>query len=407
MARTYATPARLRALLSAVQRALPPQGAPPGPTTPGSTAIAGSRPGDGRYISGTSAAPPPPPPPSPSGWVNHYDGNNPLGISADSRRSNNYFLILGDWGKFGGPGDCQSQVAGRMKAYIKSQEAQGRKLLFVAVVGDNFYWSGNDPSRSWSTQWSTAYGIEDPASPLFGVPWLAVLGNHDYGDTDLHSACPWVAPMATVGGQAYSSTQMNQDKNPSRPGWTSKYWLPDYSYHYEIPEASLELIAVDQNYVDINGLGGDPSGHQKAFAACGGEGTVSDFLGKVGRSGEDLLRERAAKGSASTVVIIQHYPSRGDAVKQIFDGAVPSGRKVTSVSAFGHTHDQQCQRTNSFGQCDLILTGGGGGCCQDDLDHNTFAGFTAIHLTDGENGGYTADLTSPGVRLEHRGQCRW
>jgi len=114
-----------------------------------------------------------------------------------------------------------------------------------------------------------------------------VMGNHDYGDTDPTAACPGAGNYATVGGQKYGSNQMNSDKNPRRPSWASYYHLPDYNYHYEIAEVGLELIAVDQNAVDVGGLGGDSSGHRKTFEICGGEGSVSGFL--------NLVRARARR----------------------------------------------------------------------------------------------------------------
>lgn len=215
---------------------------------------------DSKYVSGFASSPPTPP----TEYVNNYDGDNPLGIVADPVRSNNYFLILGDWGKSGGPGQCQSEVANKMNAFVEQQKAAGKTLLFVAVVGDNFYWTGQS-GNVWSSQWGDVYGVSDPASALHGVPFLAVLGNHDLGDSDLYANCPWVQPRATVANQSYAAMQFNADKNPSRPSWTRPFHLPDYSYHYAIPAAGLELIALDQNAVDIDGLGGDAGGHAKSF----------------------------------------------------------------------------------------------------------------------------------------------
>lgn len=362
------------------------------------TGCSDRRTGDSRYTSGVNTAPPPGPP---SGWVNQYDGNNPFKIVPSSTRSNNYFLILGDWGKSGGPGECQSEVARMMKTYVRDQASAGKKLLFVAVVGDNFYWTGANTESAWRQQWADVYSTTTPGEPFYNVPFLAVMGNHDYGDTDPTAACPGQGNFATVGGQKYGSHQFNADKNPSRPSFTSYFHLPDYNYHYEIPEVGLELIAVDQNAVDVGGLGGDASGHRNVFKICGGEGSVAGFLNLVKDSGEDLLRERAARGTASTVVIIQHYPSEGARLKSLFEGAL--GRQASVLSAFGHTHQQACLGSNAAGQCDVILTGGGGGCCASDLAHN-HAGFTAVHLTD--DGAFTSDLTSSAVRLAS-GQCSW
>ncbi len=215
--------------------------------------------------------------------INQYDGNNPLHITHDPVRSNNFFLILGDWGKYGGPGECQRTVSAKMNKYVADQRAAGKTLLFVAVVGDNFYWTGQ-PGGSWDQQWADVYGTADPSSPLHDVPFLAVMGNHDYGDSDPYAACPWAQPFATVGNQSYASHQMNSDKNPARPSSSASFYLPDYSYHYSIPELALELIAVDQNAVDIGGLGGDASGHQKTFELCGGEGNVVARMRRALRS---------------------------------------------------------------------------------------------------------------------------
>merc|ERR1712046_58414 len=151
-------------------------------------------------------APSPPAPPSPggggsgcettSGWINQYDGSNSLDIKPAPNREDNYFLIIGDWGKDGGPGSCQNRVADLMKQYVQNQAALGKTLLFIASVGDNFYWSGQDGTK-WSSQWGDVYGTADPNSPLYDIPWLAVLGNHDMGSTDPYLSCPGSAKYAT------------------------------------------------------------------------------------------------------------------------------------------------------------------------------------------------------------------
>ena len=348
---------------------------------------------------------PPPTPPPPSSYRSHYDGNNPLRIAPDAaRRSNNYFLIIGDWGRSGGPtsGDCMDGVAAMMKAYAAKQAAAGKTLLFIAAVGDNFYWTGVDPATSWTTQWAQPYGTNDPSSPLYKVPWLAVHGNHDLGDGDPHAFCPDVAPKANIEGQNYAGQQLNADRNPTRPadGSTAHYWLPDFNYHYEIPELSLEVIAIDTNANDVGGLGGDASGHAAAFAGCGGQDKVQAWLDMVSSGGEDLLRARAANGTATSTVIIQHYP--GQCKRGVFEGALPGGRRTQTLCAFGHTHDQQCVAANGpNGTCSDVLTGGGGGCCGPAVN---LAGFTAVALND--DGGFSVDVTSPDVRMGN-GQCRW
>jgi len=342
------------------------------------------------------------PPPPLQGYRNIYAGNNPLGIQALSPRSNNYFLIIGDWGRSGGPGACQANVAARMKDYVQGQKNAGKNLLFIASVGDNFYWSGVTPA-AWDQQWGSVYGTNDAGSPLHNVPWMSVMGNHDYGNNDPYAACPMARPISHVQGQPYGCKQFNSDKNPSRPASAAKYWLPDYNYHYTIPEADLEVIALDTNAHFMGSLGGDPQGSQAAMDLCGGRNAVSAFLQDVAQAGSRLLIERAQQGTAKTVLIIQHYP--GACGKDLFVSNLPASRQgqVEVICAYGHVHEQACDGNSATGQCNMILAGGGGGCCEPVI---TQAGFTAVGLTDG--GGFNTEMVNlpPGCQWRRRLQVQ-
>ena len=99
-------------------------------------------------------------------YVSHYDPANPLQIKVKAPRSDNYFLMLGDWGKPPGlyaKGDCQDKVKDMMWAYVKKQTAAGKNLLFIAAIGDNFYFTGVDKNTDWAASWSTPYGVHDSA----------------------------------------------------------------------------------------------------------------------------------------------------------------------------------------------------------------------------------------------------
>jgi len=310
-------------------------------------------------------------------------------------------------------------VAEKMKQYITMQKAAGKNLLFIASVGDNFYWSGVTPA-SWAKQWANVYGAWDPSSPMYHVPWLAVLGNHDLGNTDPFVLCPHVKPLGTVNGQHYGSQQFNADRNPTRPDHgchdpavvsreparcrqnTSFFWLPDYSYHYELPEASLEVISIDTNWHAVGSFGGDATGHARAFAGCGGQAVVQHHFLAVGKAARELLKARARANTANTVVISQHYP--GHCMKEVFEGALPPARKgqVKVLCVYGHTHDQKCDGNDpETGVCTMIMTGGGGGCCGPEVN---LGGFSAIHLED--DGGFVSDVDSEHVRFPF-GQCKW
>lgn len=333
----------------------------------------------------------PPPAPVPNHpYVNHYNGSNPLEIVADPQRSNNYFLILGDWGRHDAPGPCQMEVAKKLKSYVSKQKDQGKTLLAVGLAGDNFYWTGATPT-SWDKQWEPAYETRNPKSVLHKTPWIACLGNHDYGDNDPYAFCPHHNPRGEIDGQAYSSHQLNRDRNPTRPEGTEHYWFPDYNFHYEIPQASLEFISLDTNHANVvNNLGPNSEGFREAFQKCHGRAHVAAFMKRVSEAGTKLLRERARNGTASTTVILQHYP--GSCQKDVFEAAAREvGRTTKVLCAYGHVHDQKCEGWE-HGTCNMVMTGGGGGCCG-----NHRAGFTAVHLT--EDGGFTTELESGEVSL--------
>jgi tartrate-resistant acid phosphatase type 5 len=96
-----------------------------------------------------------------------------------SRFSTVEFFVVGDWGREGSTN--QTKVAKLMSDVNIEMGGKGRPIDFIVSTGDNFYPNGlnssNDPLFDASfTKVYTERG-------LVGVPWYAVLGNHDYGDS--------------------------------------------------------------------------------------------------------------------------------------------------------------------------------------------------------------------------------
>jgi len=319
---------------------------------------------------------PSPSPPSPG-------GENPLHIKPQPRRSDNFFFITADWGapagkKYG----CQKKVAQMMRDYRSKQEKKGKKLLFVAAGGDNFYYTGmgqKSKAYQFEHQWKSIY------TSLTNVPWLAVYGNHDHGSPDSGCAC---------------GKGCNQHNSAGRPPGAEKYWMPDYYWHYLIPEIKLEVIGLDMNVVDLKKIGGSGCDHgaKETCKRCGGIKKIEEFLGKKKAEGEAYLDQRAKVTPATTVAIVQHYPgSVSKGLLQRFQKANRGKAKV--LSAAGHAHDQKCEGSRTHG-CDVILTGGGGGY----VSGAKYLGFTAVHLTD--DGGYEVVLETPEVRFSAK-SCTW
>lgn len=272
-----------------------------------------------------------------------------------------------------------------MKDYVAKYEAQGKKCLFVGNVGDNFYPTGVKDNAHWESQWGNVYGTADPNSPLYGIPWLSVMGNHDYGNDDPLCAC---------------GRGCKQFNGAQRPAGYEKYWMPDYHWHYYIPRVDLEIIGLDTNALDVGGLGGDgcTDGSSATCAACGGQGNMQSFLSGKKAAGEGYLDDRARTTTAKTALIMQHYDGpHGQDYKTRFESTQGNG-KTQVLSAYGHAHDQVCHGSRDRG-CDVILTGGGGG-----WQGGGYFGFTAVHLTD--DGGFQTVLETSEVRFP-QGQCTY
>eukprot|EP00927_Polykrikos_kofoidii_P001714 TRINITY_DN10670_c0_g1_i1.p1 TRINITY_DN10670_c0_g1~~TRINITY_DN10670_c0_g1_i1.p1 ORF type:complete len:451 (+),score=55.10 TRINITY_DN10670_c0_g1_i1:69-1421(+) len=327
--------------------------------------------------------PPPSPVPPPSPGPGLYI--NPLNIKPNAKRSDNFFLLLGDYGT---PdyhtGHCQKKIGKMMQDYVRKQS--GKKALFVGALGDNFYDKGLKDDNHWRKQWSDVYGTNDPSSPLHNVPWLAVMGNHDLGNDDWGCGC-------NKGCKHFNGAH--------RPSGTDKFWIPGYYWSYYIPGVDLEVIGIDTNAVDVDGLGGNGwgGGARTTYNNCGGHDSVKGFLNDMKGKGEQLLDERAAKTTAKTALIMQHYnyPNLGQQYKDRFNSH--NGGRTRVLSAFGHQHKQECWSSN-HNACDVILSGGGAGW----IDRDSYRiGFVAVHLTD--DGGFTTDIYSNEVTLNGPNSC--
>jgi len=119
---------------------------------------------------------------------------------------------------------------------------------------------------------------------------------------------------------------------------------------------------------------------------------TTSVFSKKGAESEALLQKRANETSAKTVLIMQHYPSEGRRLLDMFRTA--NGNKAKALSVSGHDHVQRCDGARGSWGCDNIVSGGGGLCY-----HSPNHGFTAVALTD--DGGYVADHTSGDVFISN------
>jgi len=88
------------------------------------------------------------------------------------------------------------------------------------------------------------------------------------------------------------------------------------------------------------------------------------------------LIERAKVSNASNIIIQQHYPEQAKRLLKLWkDNRMKGHENDTVWTVFGHEHVQQCNGIGAqSGECNEILSGGGGGCC---LEHS-LRGFYVI-----------------------------
>ena len=158
--------------------------------------------------------------------------------------------------------------------------------------------------------------------------WLAVMGNHDHGERDPYSMCPWKIGLLHAG---------NQKRNCAPP----KYYMPDSSYFYRIDEIDFEFIGMDTSAVDCpGGIGG--GGSPSNFEKCGGKDPACRFLGHVQDANKLLLEERKNQSLAKNFYSTQHYPNVCE------DFTLPNlGQPKNAVDikcAHGHTHQNRCMK---------------------------------------------------------------
>jgi hypothetical protein len=292
----------------------------------------------------------------------------------------------------------QYQVAEKMKTYIAARKANNpnSKLLFVLAGGDNFYWNGASTGRFTST-WRQVYGEE-----LAGVPWFAVMGNHDYGNDDPGTACPDVNPRftcdssnantAACGGakpystktQGYNSNALDANKGGVDGALRANWIAPDFMFWYSIPALDFEIVAMDWNAYQMNALGGNgfcsTCGAGKLKDVCGSQQKLESAMWAKKDASTEIINNRSATAASKNVAILSHYPAyfqNNINLRHTYVENMPADKQDSTkvFNFYGHTHLEQCEGRSDSGECLDFLTGGSGGCCG---TGDTPAGFVAI-----------------------------
>jgi acid phosphatase len=226
------------------------------------------------------------------------------------------FLVVGDWGR--GGHHNQQAVADRMGA-----EAGARRSRLIASTGDNFYMFG--VSSVTDAKWRSSFENVYVHRGFQGIPWYAVLGNHDYG--------------GNVAAQiAYAQA------HPGR--WNMDSHL--YSRSFPAPDGpDVDLFFIDT--VRLIGKEGFP------FSFLGSEIGPNDQRDQIDR----LARALEASQARFKFVFGHHGihsigPHGGEMQMATLDGLL----RRYGVTAYVHGHDH-CLYHISHNGMDYICSGGG------------------------------------------------
>lgn len=257
-------------------------------------------------------------------------------LDASPLRANKLYLI-GDWGARSA---LQRKVAEAMA--VVAQES-GSPLAIVST-GDNIYPNGVESAEDplWKSTFENVY-----FHPAVQVPWIAVLGNHDYRRN----------PQA----------QIDYGKRNVR-------WIMPHRYYRHVVTGNdgvaVEIVAIDtQQLLQRN------------------DGWKQQM--------EWVLQVLQTKTTAWRIVVGHHplrsYGHYGDTPYLVQHLLPLLQRGAVDVYASGHDHDQQIVVVPNDGVVSLV-TGAGGGCRSTRWGEHTVAAAT--------NGGFSvADFASDKLRL--------
>ncbi|ETK95130.1 hypothetical protein L915_01917, partial [Phytophthora nicotianae] len=300
---------------------------------------------------------------------------------------------VGDWGQ---TLDMSSCCGGTYNNFdLHAQEIVGKLMDIQAGTavkpkavlghGDSFYWTGIDSLESRDSRFQTTYESRYNGDNIKNVPWVNVMGNHDYGGAN------YVCNVGDQLVQCNSTAEMLQgleNKFRYQADYTSpndnRWALDDRFYVRRIEDAatgvSIDIFNIDMNDADIAGSHGvccqcygyakDDNGGCGSIArgdkhCCGGDNDMYDTcMAKFVQWAEDSRMQltKQAKASTATWKIVNSHFSPIQHYKEDGMHKWLNALNGTGIHAFiyGHTHGEKHDYSDSL-RIHFVENGAGGG----------------------------------------------
>lgn len=251
--------------------------------------------------------------------------------------------------------DCQFRVRDQMRKL-----APKSKPAYVLNMGDNFYWGGVEDScgaaditkpynnggtsgpYTWAYKKSHVNQFEEIFENVYtgpyldNVPWLGVLGNHDWGGWEMDLAWDQAVGYTWAGKEKYS-----QDRwvNPALYYYVTINY-PDFSVDYYFMDTN-RWDALDWNERPPHNICGPHNKKTTDCSATGGPsargGTCQKWFIKLWNDQKDWLKRITAASEADWRIVVTHFPPDWGRHEW------PDLAKEVELDAIitGHRHSQQ------------------------------------------------------------------